>query len=160
MIGGKGDTGVTPAGVGMRINVLVGTGVLLLGLFVGCSKKGQPGELPVFPVKGRVTYKGEPMPFAVVTFYPAGQPFAPSLKSRATADEGGYYELTTYELKDGAPEGEYSAILYVPLSPPDPYALEVPNPPDRLKHAYLDPAKSKLRFTVRPEPNTIDIHLP
>jgi hypothetical protein len=68
--------------------------------------------------------------------------------------------LTTYELNDGAPEGEYAVVLYVPLEEPDPYELEVPNPPDRLKHAYLYPDRSKLRYTVLPEPNVIDIKLP
>jgi hypothetical protein len=131
-----------------------------LCLLGGCGKKKRPGELPVYAVKGRVTHNGEPMPFAVVTFWPANQPFAQALKSRATADKDGNYELTTYELNDGVPEGEYAVILYVPLKQPEPYELEPPNPPDRLKHAYLDPAKSKLRYTVKPEPNTIDIKLP
>ncbi len=144
---------------GLRVSVAVMGVVLAACALAGCAKK-RPGEVPVYPVKGRVTYKGEPMPHAVVTFFPAGQPFAQALKPRATADEDGYYELTTYELKDGAPEGEYGVIVYVPPTPPEPYTLEVPNPPDRLKHAYLDPAKSKLRFMVRPEPNTIDINLP
>lgn len=129
-------------------------------VMAGCAKKGRPGEKPVYPVKGRLTHKGEPMPYAVVTFYPAGEPFAPALKSRATADQDGYYELTTYDLKDGAPEGDYGVVLYWPVKPPDPNNLEAPNPPDRLGHAYSDPAKSKLRFTVRPEPNAIDIKLP
>lgn len=134
-------------------------GTLLAAGPAGCSKK-RPGELPVYPVKGRVTYRGEPMPHAVVTFYPVGQPFARALKPRATADEHGYYELTTYALKDGAPDGEYGVVLYVPPTRPDPYALETPDSPDRLKNAYVDPDKSKLRFIVRPEPNTIDITLP
>ncbi|VTR92387.1 Uncharacterized protein OS=Singulisphaera acidiphila (strain ATCC BAA-1392 / DSM 18658 / VKM B-2454 / MOB10) GN=Sinac_3752 PE=4 SV=1 [Gemmata massiliana] len=134
--------------------------VAVLCLASGCGKKKRPGELPVYSVKGRVTHKGEPMPFAVVTFWPANQQFVPAMKSRATADKDGNYELTTYELNDGVPEGEYAVILYVPLKQPDPYELEGPNPPDRLNHAFYDPAKSKLRFTVRPEPNTIDIKLP
>jgi hypothetical protein len=131
-----------------------------LVVFVGCGPAKRPNELPVYPVKGRITHNGEPMPFAVVTFYPARQPFAQALKSRATADKDGYYQLTTYEKNDGVPEGEYAVILYVPLKEPDPFELEAPNPPDRLKHVYLDPAKSKLRFTVKPEPVTIDINLP
>jgi hypothetical protein len=142
----------------MRAWVFVVLGAVLAG--AGCGKQARPGELPVYPVKGRVTFQGEPMPFAVVTFYPADQPFAQALKSRATADQGGNYQLTTYEFNDGAPAGEYAVVLYVPPKQPDPYALEAPNPPDRLKRAYLDPAKSKLRFTIRPEPNTIDIGLP
>ncbi len=138
--------------------------VLLIALALapaaGCGKKARPGEKPVYPVTGRVTYKGDPMPHAVVTFYPAGGAFAPALKSRATADADGVYTLTTYELNDGAPAGEYGVVLYIPVTPPDPNNLEAPNPPDRLKHAYSDPAKSKLKFTVKPEPNTIDITLP
>jgi len=146
----------------MRVGRVLIAVLALLALcwLPGCSKKKRPNELPVYSVKGRVTYKGEPMPYAVVTFFPTGKPFADALKSRATADENGYYELTTYELNDGVPEGEYSAILYVPLKKPDPNELEGPNPPDRLKHGYLNPDKSKLRYTVRPEPNTIDITLP
>jgi hypothetical protein len=142
----------------MRTWVVVA--VLAAAIGGGCGKKARPGELPVYPVKGRVTFKGEPMPFAVVTFYPANQPFAQALKSRATADQDGNYQLTTYELNDGVPDGEYAVVLYVPPKRPDPYELEGPNPEDRLKLAYIDPAKSKLRFTVRPESNTIDIKLP
>lgn len=135
--------------------------VLCLALAsAGCGKKSRPGELPVYPVKGRVTFHGEPMAFAVVTFFPPDQPFAQARKSRATADKDGYYELTTYELKDGAPEGEYAVVLYVPPTEPEPYALEVENPTDRLKLQYIDPTKTKLRYTVRPGPNTIDIPLP
>jgi hypothetical protein len=140
----------------MRTWFCVGAGVLLVA--AGCGKPARPGELPVYPVGGRVTYKGEPMPFAILTFSPAGQPFAQALKSRATADKNGNYRLTTYEKDDGVPAGEYAVVLYVPLK--DPYELEAPNPPDKLKHAYIDPAKSKLRYTVKPEPNTIDITLP
>jgi hypothetical protein len=147
----------TAEGKGMWRWFIVVGGLMLV---TGCGKKARPGELPVYPVKGQVTYKGEPMPFAVVTFFPAGQPFAQALKSRATADRDGHYQLTTYERNDGVPEGEYSVILYVPPKEPDPYELEAPNQPDRLKRAYLDPAKTRLRFTVRPEPNQIDIKLP
>ncbi|MDY3563343.1 hypothetical protein R5W23_004844 [Gemmata sp. JC673] len=139
---------------------LVAGACAVLCLAAGCGKPKRPNELPVYPVKGRVTHKGEPMPFAVVTFYPAGEPFAPARKSRATADKDGNYELTTYELNDGAPDGEYGVVLYVPLKQPDPNELEGANPPDRLKHAYFDPKKSKLKYTVRPEPNTINIDLP
>jgi hypothetical protein len=134
--------------------------VIALVLVGGCGKKKRPNELPVYSVKGRVTFKGEPMPFAVVTFWPANQPFAQALKSRAAADKDGNYQLTTYERNDGVPEGEYAVILYVPLKEPDPSELEPPNVPDKLNRAYLDPAKSKLRYTVKPEPNTIDIQLP
>ena len=139
-----------------RVTIIL---AVALSACTGCGKS-RPGELPVYPVKGHVTYKGEPMPFAVVTFYPANEPFGQALKSRATADQDGNYRLTTYELGDGAPEGEYGVVLYVPPKQPDPYELEGPNPADKLKHAYIYPAKSKLRYTVRPEPNVFDIKLP
>jgi hypothetical protein len=139
------------------VAVLAAAAVLGTG---GCGKPARPNELPVYPVKGRFTFKGEPMGYATVTFYPAGKPFADALKSRATADANGLFELTTYELNDGAPAGEYEVILYWPVTPPDPNDLEAPNPPDKLKGAYTDPSKPKLKATVKPEPNTIDFAIP
>lgn len=100
------------------------------------------------------------MPFATITFYQTDQPFSTALKARAIADKNGNYQLTTYEKNDGIPAGSYAVILYVPPKEPEPYALESENVPDRLKRAYIDPSKSKLRFTVKPEPNIIDINLP
>jgi hypothetical protein len=138
---------------------MIGLGLLTGCLAGGCAKK-RPGELPVYPVKGRATYKGEPMACAAITFFPAGQPAAKALKSRAYADKDGYYELTTYEFKDGAPQGEYDVVLWWPDKYRDPDELETGNEVDRLKRAYDNPGKPKLRFAVKPEPNTIDITLP
>jgi hypothetical protein len=143
----------------MRTGWLVGLVVLVGCAAGGCAAK-RPGELPVYPVKGRATYKGAPMSGAVITFFPAGQPAAKALKSRAYADKDGYYELTTYELKDGAPEGEYAAVLWWPDKERGPDDLETGSEVDRLRRAYDSPEKPKLRFTVKPEPNTIDITLP
>lgn len=143
----------------MRLKWLTGLALLASCLAGGCSKK-RPGELPVYPVKGRATHKGQPMSCAVITFYPVNEPVAQARKSRAYADRDGYYELTTYELKDGAPEGEYFVIFWWPEKERDPTALETGNEVDRLKHAYTDPNNPKFRFTVKPEPNTIDITIP
>lgn len=134
--------------------------VLLIGcLLVSCEKK-RPGELPVYPVKGRAMYKGEPMSCAVITFFPVGQPLAKALKSRAYADKDGFYELTTYKFKDGAPAGEYAVVLWWPEKERDPDELETGKEADRLKRAYDNHEKPKLRFIVKSEPNTIDITLP
>ena len=129
-------------------------------LMVGCGKAKRPNELAVYPVKGRFTRNGEPMSYAVVTFFPTGTDFASSLKSRANCDQDGNFELTTYELKDGAPVGEYQVVLYWPMTKPDPDAMEAPDPPDKLMHAYSDPKKSKLTATVKDEPNFIEFKLP
>ncbi|HEY1068149.1 MAG TPA: hypothetical protein VGE52_18645 [Pirellulales bacterium] len=130
-------------------------------LSTGC-KKTRPNELTVYPVKGRVTHNGEPMSHAILTFYPADKEFSSALKSRASADAEGNFVLTTYELNDGAPAGEYKLVLYWPVDPPGPFDLEQPNPPDRLKHQYSDPVKTKLKTTyvVKAEPTTLDVKLP
>lgn len=134
-------------------------GLVLVCLAAGCEQK-RPGEVPVYPVTGRVTFRGEPMTNAVLTLFPADNPSVWALKPRGYADQNGVYEVTTYERNDGAPLGEYIVTMWWPEADYDPKALENGNEPDRLMRAYFDPTKSKLRATVKPQDNVIDIALP
>ena len=36
----------------------------------GCGDKAEAQRVPVFPVEGRITLKGQPMPGATVSFHP------------------------------------------------------------------------------------------
>lgn len=129
-------------------------------LVMGCGSK-RPGELPVYPVKGRATYKGEPMTNAAITFFPAGEVMEQARNSRAYADKDGNFQLTTYELNDGVPAGEYSVILWWPEGDFDPKTQLINgNEKCRLKFEYQTPKAPKLKVTVKPEPNTFDITLP
>src|SRR5687768_7054127 len=111
----------------------------------GCAET-DPGLKPVYPVQGSLFVKGQPAAGAAVTFHPlpleTGRPMA--LTSRATVGDDGSFRLATYNLDDGAPEGEYAVTVYWPgkrraaSEDADPLAL----PPDQLGHRYLDPSAS------------------
>ncbi|MEZ6141207.1 MAG: hypothetical protein R3B84_11615 [Zavarzinella sp.] len=139
----------------LRFTVLL----IMMGMGVGCESK-RPGELQVYSVKGQATFNGEPMAYLVLTFYPADQPVRSARVSRAYADADGRFEVTTYELNDGMPLGDYNVILWWPEGKRNPSDLETGDEPDRLKRAYNDPEKSTIQFTVKPETNTFQLKLP
>jgi len=134
----------------------------LLGV-VGCRKSDD--RKPAFAVSGTAIYKGEPMAGAMISFHPHGDTDPRALRAQATADREGRFQMTTYATGDGVPAGEYAVTIYWPAKRTkgkvaDPTAEEEDMPPDRLNKVYTVPATTKLRATVREQPNTIDFNLP
>lgn len=132
----------------------------------GCS--GKPGEKPVFPVRGRVTFENKPMAKALVSFHSA-DPADRSTPAHATADDQGNYVLHTYRADDGAPAGDYIVTVYWPAPRPraapkgeyvDPVDADQLNTVDRLKNQYSTVAVSKLRAKVEPRDNEVNFNLP
>ncbi|MBY0513260.1 MAG: hypothetical protein K2P78_05040 [Gemmataceae bacterium] len=147
----------------MRTFALLVVSPLLFAATTGCS--GPDGQKPVFPVGGKVTFNGESMAGAIITFHPLDNPDLRAQRSTGVADKDGVYELTTYPKEDGAPAGEYAVTVYWPdqraakgkaVDSSDEPELA----PDRLKRSYADPKTTKLRATVREQSNTIDFTLP
>ena len=139
--------------------------VLLVAVTIiaaGCGS--QDDRKPMFPISGRLTFKGEPMTGARVGFHPLNDPDPRAVRATGTAGEDGRFALTTYLTGDGAPAGEYAVTIYWPGKRPKGQALEpgedAEMPPDRLNRAYADPKTVKLRATVRAEPNAIEFNLP
>lgn len=90
---------------------------LLLGASAVLAGCGGVNDAPqTVPVRGIVTYKGNPMPKISVAFIPAtgfGQ------IAEGTTNEEGRFELQTREPGDGAVEGSYKVALnYVPDTVP------------------------------------------
>lgn len=140
----------------MRISSL-----LLALLVLGCGSASE--RQPVFPVAGRLTFQGQPMAGAMLTFHPLGDTGPRALRAQATADGEGKYRMTTYTTGDGVPPGEYAVTLYWPgkrTAKPRPGEEEDDMPPDRLQRAYTTPATTKLRATVREQVNALDFSLP
>jgi hypothetical protein len=78
---------------------------------------GSDGRLPVYPVTGSVFYDGKPAAGAVVTFHKAGTDDK-SILPNGKVQKDGTFELTTYEMDDGVPEGEYNVVIYWEKKPP------------------------------------------
>ena len=78
-------------------------------LVAGCTQSA-PERPPLYPLSGRVLYQGRPAAGAWVVLHPAnGNPVAPH--PRAKTDAQGNYVVSTFEVQDGAPAGEYRVTL-------------------------------------------------
>lgn len=78
-------------------------------LGVGCNS--QSDQLPVYPVKGVLIYKGQPLENALLTFHPVDRADARRTTARATTAKEGKFELSTHNANDGAAEGEYTVTV-------------------------------------------------
>ncbi len=125
--------------------------------FIGCSSSVAP-PVPVFKVTGKVSYKGQPVAGADVTF--RCDEANRSAFGRTNAE--GMYKLTTFSANDGAVAGKHgvSIVLIPPSAAPaaevasiesDNYAppgmnqsTDPPTPKSTLPDIYKDPATSGL----------------
>ena len=98
----------TPFRFVSRVVPLLG-GVALALLQAGCS--GDDGRVPVFPVTGKVSVKGEVPEGALIVFYPAQSGGESELRPSAKVKSDGTFSLTTYDANDGAPSGDYTATI-------------------------------------------------
>lgn len=81
------------------------SGTLALFVVTGCG--GGPDRPQTVPVSGTVTYNGEPVADANVTFYPEeGRP-----ASGKTDAQGRFDSLTTFEPGDGAVVGKHTVTV-------------------------------------------------
>lgn len=113
----------------------------MLAIVVGCGDK----QATTAAVEGVVTYKGAPLPAAVVTFLPSqGRP------ATGTTDEQGRFRLTTLAPGDGAVPGEHTVLV----SKSEPAAADPKNPyaPPRslIPESYGRQDKSNLKASVAP----------
>jgi hypothetical protein len=115
-------------------------GLALLGLALGCSSdKSALNAKPVQKVKGQVLVNDKPAAGAFVLFIPVNEPAnSPDPRPRATTDENGNFNLSTYGDGDGAQVGEYRVTVTWP---------EGNDVLDRLNGRY-DLTNSKLKATV------------
>jgi hypothetical protein len=126
----------------------------------GCGQKGPETA----EVSGRVTYRGNAVAEADVTFVPDdGQPSA-----SGRTDQDGRYRLGTFELDDGAIVGKHR-VMIMALGPPKPLppgAVGSGLPGDmqpgdpRIPQKYFSPDSSGLaREVLAGESNVFDFEL-
>ena len=92
----------------VRWGVWGGLGSVLTAALVGCS--GGEGRVPVYPVAGKVTVKGETPAGALVVFHPAGGS-ADAVRPTGKVRDDGTFAVTTYDGEDGAPAGDYAVTV-------------------------------------------------
>lgn len=124
----------------------------LLVVVMQASCRERKVHQPVFPVHGAVSYQGRPAEGARVSFVPMGA--VGSLRPQATVGADGTFQLSTYELNDGAPSGRYAVAIVWPGPNPRSNGQgddELPGP-DRLNGRYSDPNHSPWQVEVGTAP--------
>lgn len=104
------------------------------------------------PVSGTATINGQPLKSGTVTFHPDGE----GNPGFAEIKEDGTFEVTTYELKDGAVLGMHKVTVEVfdtnPGGPPPLPGSEQEE--STVPKKYASPETTPLRFEVKPGSNT------
>jgi hypothetical protein len=139
---------------------------LALSVFVssGCSSGSTVSG--TYPVTGKVTYKGQPVAGATITFVGQG---ADARSATALSGPDGSYSVRTVE-SEGAMPGTYKVLVDKTEGNVDTReismeeAAKIANQPlpkmtKPLPAKYNDAAQTPLSVTVKEEPNTFDIEL-
>ena len=129
------------------------SGLLVLLCFCGCSDTDE-SRLPVFPVKGQITFDGKPAAGAFVVLHPKGTPDPRLVPPRAIVAQDGSFELSTYESRDGAAAGEYSLTIELRKLVKD--GGDFKAGPNVLPARYSKPATSKLEVRVAEGMNQVE----
>ncbi len=121
----------------------------------GCSS----GDRPV-PVRGSVTYRGEPLPNALVVFMPETPGVLPA---SGLTDRAGRFELMTRAPHDGAFAGKHRVTITArgPAAAPADSTLGLPSEPGEplIPDKYFMPDTSGLTAEVPREGLRIDFAL-
>lgn len=73
----------------------------------GCEE----ARIPVFPVTGKVTFKGQPAVGARVVLHAVNPPTDDIVAPSGKVSGDGTFAITVYEPGDGAPQGDYVATV-------------------------------------------------
>lgn len=116
---------------------------------VSCGSK-EAKHLPLYRANGSVSYKGEPLPNAVVYFLPIDEQKdldgkTPVPFPRGMTQSDGTFAVTTFKPNDGLPPGEYRMTVFCPNQSAPPVDGEYP---ELLPSRYQDPNKSGLDATI------------
>jgi hypothetical protein len=126
----------------------------LLVVPAGCRAKSD--RKPVFPVRGKVLYQGQPASGARVGFVSLDDPLALKPQGQVAAD--GTFQLSTYELDDGAPAGHY--VVTITWPGPNPRSNgegdEETQGPDRFRRRYSNAQTSAWKIEVTGQPQELE----
>src|ERR1700686_1623157 len=121
-------------------------------LALSCASCGNKGNL--YPVSGKVTYKGAPAAGATVFFYRQGVDPMNEHMVMGIVQADGAFELVCGSLGKGAPPGEYDVVIeWKQVSGQSKGRPQ--HGPDKLKGRYADPKRPRLHAVVKAEANQL-----
>ena len=132
----------------MRTYITSSTYAVLLALSsLACASCGSGGHEPVYQVTGKVLFSGKPAPGAVVVFHSTGDKKASDVHPQGTVGDDGTFQISTYDLNDGAPAGSYDITVTwtKPIHPGEKDEVSL------LPIRYVRPQSSGLHAQVKPE---------
>ena len=143
--------------------------LVVVGTACAFPAAGCGNSAGLFPVSGKVLYKGAPASGAVVYFQRHGDPDSSNkLVPFGIVDDDGRFSLHSDGLGSGALPGTYTVLIawrdpggngVVPVKSKGNSNLvkrsRVRSGPDRLKGRYLDISKPLLQAEVKPGPNQL-----
>ncbi len=93
----------------MNLRTVAVTATALAACCLGCGggASAPAGREPVFPVSGKITYKGKPVDGADVTFFCKDK----DKSAFGRTDKDGSFRLTTYSSNDGAIAGKHVVVV-------------------------------------------------
>lgn len=146
-----------------RYSALVAVG--LLAASAGCG-----GTAGLYPVSGRVTYRGEPAAGATLSFYPTDANGSGGPVPRGEVESDGSFRLVCGDLGRGAPPGRYAVLVEWRQGPLRTHRLDATSTAaraaaregkptlmadDRLKGRYSDAAHPRLAAEVKAGGNVL-----
>lgn len=153
-----------PAPARARILALICPAAALTLIALGCGS--DPNKPELAQVSGKITYKGEPLPGATVTFSPTSGPGAKTGQAATgQTDASGYYRLGTFTDRDGVVVGDHKVIVVANEGGPDVGKVKPDGTIDyRLGKSliplkYSDPLGTPLTAAVKSGSQTIDFDL-
>lgn len=121
-------------------------------LALACASCGNKNN--IYPVSGKVTYKGAPAAGATVFFRRRGGDPLNEHLIMGIVQEDGFFELVCGSLGKGAYPGEYDVLIewkrVIDQRKGGPR-----HEPDKLKGRYADPKRPRLHAKVRAEANEL-----
>jgi hypothetical protein len=161
-----------PFGAFLWVRVAWLAAVIFALSLIGCTQSRD--HPPVYPVHGKVTYKGKPITGGTVLYElegggeakgAAGEPGAGPLRASGRIQTDGTFQLQAFPGVDGLPEGHYKVGITSRLGRTevgifDPESKIKKGNPDVLRGRYTDPKTSGLRDeVVKDRPNEPSFNL-
>jgi hypothetical protein len=127
---------------------------LLLGASLFCCVSCKhDARKPVYPVVGKVLFRGTPAEGATVTLHPLEVDLLKTPKPGAQVQKNGEFRLSTYQSYDGAPPGRYAVTIVYPS--PERKENDENVGPDLLQGRYADPKTTPLKVEIKEQTNDL-----